>query len=75
MVRAAKAVLNRSLEGGVRPETRLELVRLNVKGKFLFSGERKLWVKGVSYGTFEPDANGNEFHDRKKVEADLKWKI
>ena len=71
MVRAAKAVLNRSLEGGVGPETRPELVRLNVKGKFLFSGERKLWVKGVSYGTFEPDANGNEFHDRKKVEADL----
>src|SRR5579883_153624 len=49
-----------------------ELRRPIVRGKFLYSGEQKLWVKGVSYGTFEPDAEGNEFHDRKKVEADLK---
>ena len=40
-------------------------------GKFLFNSGEKLWVKGVSYGTFEPDEHGNEFHDRARVERDL----
>jgi O-antigen biosynthesis protein len=28
------------------------------RGKFLFDGAGKLWVKGVTYGTFEPDEEG-----------------
>ncbi len=45
--------------------------RVVAKGKFLFCGEEKFWVKGVTYGTFRPDAKGQEFHDPRKVEADL----
>jgi GT2 family glycosyltransferase len=55
----------------VRPAAGSEFARPVVKAKFLYSGEGKLWIKGVSYGTFEPDANGSEFHDHKKVETDL----
>jgi len=31
-----------------------------VKGKFLYVGEEKFWVRGVSYGTFLVDEEGNE---------------
>jgi glycosyltransferase involved in cell wall biosynthesis len=37
---------------GDRPATR---------GKFLFVGERKLYVRGVTYGTFRANAEGHEF--------------
>lgn len=50
--------------------------RVKVNGKFLLCGDEKFWVKGVTYGTFRPDAKGQEFHDQRKVEADLElmWK-
>ena len=32
--------------------------RPRVGGKFLFAGEQKLWVRGVTYGTFRPRAGG-----------------
>lgn len=32
-----------------------------VRGKFLSAGEEKLSVRGVTYGTFRPDADGNEY--------------
>ena len=35
--------------------------RPTIRGKFLFLGDRKLYVRGVTYGTFRPDANGDEF--------------
>jgi GT2 family glycosyltransferase len=35
--------------------------RPRVRGKFLYVGEEKLWVKGVTYGTFRPDETGNEY--------------
>jgi glycosyltransferase involved in cell wall biosynthesis len=47
---------------GLRPE---------VRGKFLYLGEQKLWVRGVTYGTFRPDAAGNEFHNPDSVAADF----
>jgi len=31
------------------------------RGKFLYTGEEKFWIKGVTYGTFRPDAQGNEY--------------
>ncbi|MGQ0560905.1 MAG: glycoside hydrolase family 2 TIM barrel-domain containing protein, partial [Gemmatimonadota bacterium] len=40
-------------------------------GKFLSIGEERLFVRGVTYGTFEPDEAGNEFHDRGRVEQDF----
>ena len=49
----------------------LSLYRPTVKGKFLSVGETKLWVRGVTYGTFRPDADGNEYHDVETVERDF----
>jgi GT2 family glycosyltransferase/membrane protein implicated in regulation of membrane protease activity len=48
----------------------LEL-RPSVKGKFLALGGDKLWVRGVTYGTFRPAADGSTFPDRCRVDADL----
>ena len=42
-----------------------------VRGKFLFVGEEKLYVRGVTYGAFTPDAAGNEYHDLATVERDF----
>src|SRR5207237_7925034 len=33
-------------------------LRPQVRGKFLFVGDEKFYVKGVTYGAFQPDANG-----------------
>lgn len=35
--------------------------RPRVKGKFLWKGSQKLWIRGVTYGTFRPNANGEQF--------------
>lgn len=45
--------------------------RPQVKGKFFYLGDSKLWVRGVTYGTFRPDEAGNEFHKRDVAAADL----
>lgn len=45
--------------------------RITVRGKFLFKGEHKYWVKGVTYGTFAPDVAGDPFPVRARVEADF----
>lgn len=42
-----------------------------VRGKFLHVGDEKLFVRGVTYGTFRPDENGNEFHQPEIVERDF----
>jgi O-antigen biosynthesis protein len=46
--------------------------RPRAAGKFLFVGDEKLWIRGVTYGTFRPDADGHEFHDRDRVEQDFR---
>jgi GT2 family glycosyltransferase len=45
--------------------------RPRVEGKFLFLGEEKFWVRGITYGTFRPDGSGQEFCDPVKVEMDF----
>ena len=45
-----------------RPETR---------GKFLFVGSHKYWVRGVTYGTFRPDAQGEQFPPPEVVANDF----
>lgn len=35
--------------------------RPTARGKFIFAGKRKLYVRGVTYGTFRADAEGREF--------------
>ncbi|MCC6193380.1 MAG: glycosyltransferase [Burkholderiales bacterium] len=49
----------------------LAAARVAARGKFLFVGERKYWVKGVTYGPFRPDADGHAFPDRAGVERDF----
>src|SRR5262245_24252219 len=46
-------------------------VRPCAKGKFLFVGEQKFYVRGVTYGTFRPDEHGSEFTSRDAVERDF----
>ncbi len=45
--------------------------RPRVGGKFIYVGNEKLWVRGVTYGAFRPDAHGNEYHDLEVVERDF----
>jgi O-antigen biosynthesis protein len=45
--------------------------RPTVKGKFLYAGDDKLYVRGVTYGAFRPDAAGNEYHDSDLIERDF----
>lgn len=45
--------------------------RVYVKGKFLYAGENKFYVKGVTYGTFKPDEEGLQFPDAETIEKDF----
>jgi GT2 family glycosyltransferase len=52
----------------VQPSQR---ARPTVRGKFLQVGDEKLWVKGVTYGTFRPNADAENFPERTVVSHDL----
>jgi len=45
--------------------------RPRVAGKFLYAGEDKLWVKGVTYGTFRPGDDGSGYPGAAKLRADF----
>ena len=45
--------------------------RPEVHGKFLYVGDEKLWVRGVTYGAFRPDKAGNEYHNLEVIESDF----
>lgn len=47
------------------------LPRPRAEGKFLYIGGEKWWVRGVTYGAFRPDADGNEYHDLRVVGRDF----
>src|SRR5437016_12700171 len=46
-------------------------MRPRVRGKFIWVGEEKLYVRGVTYGTFRPDESGNQYHDHEKINRDF----
>jgi GT2 family glycosyltransferase len=46
--------------------------RVRLDGKFFRLGDRKFWVKGVTYGPFEPRQDGAHLPDRIQLEADLR---
>jgi len=54
-----------------RAETTTVPVQLEVRGKFLFEGDEKFYVKGVTYGAFRPDKEGREYQDHQRIEADF----
>jgi O-antigen biosynthesis protein len=45
--------------------------RVSARGKFLFAGEDKYWLKGVTYGTFGPGADGFPFPEPRCVAHDF----
>ena len=45
--------------------------RPRVAGKFIFAGEAKLYVRGVTYGPFRAGPDGNEYGDAAAVERDF----
>lgn len=45
--------------------------RVIVRSKFFFEGEKKFFVKGVTYGPFAPDADGFQFGSRDQAAKDL----
>ena len=47
------------------------LARPRARGKFIFTGDEKFYVRGVSYGAFHPDASGREYHDLDVIERDF----
>jgi GT2 family glycosyltransferase len=53
------------------PDTDRIFARPRVRGKFLFLGEEKFWVRGVTYGTFRPDENGANYPPPDVVARDL----
>ena len=42
-----------------------------VQGKFFFVGDEKLYIRGVTYGTFRPNGQGEEFPPLKVVNRDF----
>lgn len=49
--------------------------RPRVSGKFLYVGGQKFWIKGVTYGPFATDNEGNEYGARTRVEADFELMV
>ena len=47
------------------------LRRPEARGKYLYVGTEKLWIRGVTYGTFRADARGSEYGSRDRVERDF----
>ena len=43
-----------------------------MRGKFLYSGEEKLYVRGVTYGTFRSNGQNGEYPDTGVVEHDFR---
>jgi len=46
-------------------------VRPTVRGKFVFVGDRKFYIRGVTYGPFRLDEHGSEYHTPDVVEWDF----
>ena len=45
--------------------------RVVVRSKFFFEGEKKFFVKGVTYAPFAPDAEGYQYGSRDQVAIDM----
>src|SRR3954454_19604232 len=47
------------------------MTRIRAVAKFFFEGDRKFFVKGVTYGPFKPDAEGHYLGPPEQAERDL----
>jgi GT2 family glycosyltransferase/sugar lactone lactonase YvrE len=55
-----------------RDSARAPESRIATDGKFLRAGAERFLVKGVTYGTFAPDANGYQFPSPRQVAEDFR---
>ena len=71
--RLLRARHRNGLNGYHRPAAAAEFIkaRPRVAGKFIFTGNEKFWVRGVTYGTFRPQPDGSEALDPEVVERDF----
>jgi len=62
-----------TLTAGSRPVTKPTPLRArpSARGKFIWAGDEKLYVRGVTYGTFAADDDGDEIHDARQVDRDF----
>jgi len=56
---------------GVASAAMRKMVRPEIRGKFLFVGGEKLYVKGVTYGVFNPADTDCEYHEPGIVDRDF----
>jgi hypothetical protein len=56
-----------------RPEIEISTrnIRPTTRGKFIFVGKEKFYIKGVTYGPFRPDTGGSEYHSPELVSRDF----
>ena len=45
--------------------------KIQIKGKFLYQGDRKFYVRGVTYGAFKSDELGQEYTDLEQIDRDF----
>lgn len=50
---------------------RPEVSRPHVRGKFIFVGDEKLYLRGTTYGPFRPTEDGCEYHNPDRVQRDF----
>ncbi|HEX8522603.1 MAG TPA: glycosyltransferase [Tepidisphaeraceae bacterium] len=65
-----RLLLRRGAAQPALPETGTS-VRASVRGKFLFTPDQKLYVRGVTYGPFRPDEHGCEYGTPARVREDF----
>ncbi|HEY6365869.1 MAG TPA: hypothetical protein VI585_13875, partial [Candidatus Binatia bacterium] len=68
-----RSFLKRSFNGTVSAscDRFLKVQRPRVGGKFLFIGNDKFWIRGVTYGAFRPSPSGQEYHDSNVLDRDF----
>ncbi len=74
VVLTAAAAAETAAEGALpvaAPRSRARDQRPQVRGKFLYVGDEKFWVRGVTYGAFWPDADGHEYHELEVIDRDF----
>jgi O-antigen biosynthesis protein len=71
VVTAFEPSLKHASKPAARPHAAPELKPVQVEGKFFFADDKKLFVKGVTYGPFAPGSHGAQFPERDMVTRDF----
>ena len=66
-----QALGKHTLQPSSSPSSDVAFQRPGSRGKFLYVGDEKFWIRGVTYGTFRPDASGSEYHSPEVLERDF----